>query len=223
MRYWVALDCGQSHDYSAAVVVQRTGAELHVTSLDRAPLRTPYPAIARAVVAKCLELEPVGAFGERREIGLIVDAGGVGRAVADLIQQEIKAIPRSRAPRIKFIPATATGGERVTLEGGHVRIPKRELITSAVVALQDARLKIGDVPNAELLVGELQEYRARLTRTGHTSYEGAGRNYDLVYALALATWAWSITPEPRSNRTPRSGPGRRGRGRLQPVRLDQFG
>ncbi len=65
MRYWTALDCGQAHDFSAALVSERVGDELHITSLDRAPLRTPYPTIARAVVQKCAELESPGVFGER--------------------------------------------------------------------------------------------------------------------------------------------------------------
>lgn len=191
MRYWVSLDCGQAHDYSAALVVKRTAGELHVGSVDRAPLRTPYPAIARAVVRKCCELEPVGAFGERPEIGLIVDAGGVGRAVADLVRAEIRALARPDSPKIRFWPVSATGGGRVTLGGGFINAPKRDLITAAVVALQDGRLKIGDVPHADTLISELQEYRAKLTSRGHTTFEGAGRNDDLVYALALACWAWS--------------------------------
>lgn len=204
LRYFVALDCGQSHDYSAALVTERVGDELHVTSLDRAPLRTPYPAIAKAVVSKCRELEPVGAFGERRTVGLVVDAGGVGRAVSDLIRQEIRSLPRSKAPKIKFLPVNATTGGSVNITGGYVNVGKRDLITSAVVCMQDGRLKIGDVPNADLLRQELQEYRAKLTRTGHETFEGAGRNDDLVYALALATWAWSFTSTPRERtRTPK--------------------
>ncbi len=197
LRYWVSLDAGQAHDYSAALVSERVGDELHVTSLDRAPLRTPYPAIARAVVAKCRELEPVGAFGERRTIGLIADAGGVGRAVADLIRQEIRKLGQ-RGPRIRFWPVTATAGGETSIGAGTIRVPKRDLITAAVVAMQDGRLKIGDVPNAELLRAELTEYRSRLTRRGHETFEGGGRNDDLVYALlALACWAWDQTAPQR--------------------------
>lgn len=194
LRYWVALDAGQSHDYSAALVVKRVGPleELHVTSLSRAPLRTPYPAIARAVVAKCCELEPVGAFGERYPVGLVVDAGGVGRAVADLVKQEIRALG-DRGPKIKFWPVNATGGGHVNISGGFINVPKRDLITAAVVALQDGRLKIGDLPGAELLISELKEYRQKLTARQNITFEGAGRNDDLVSSLALATWAWSQT------------------------------
>jgi len=203
IRYWVSLDCGQAHDYSAALVSERVTpvgvtngdrsphSEIHVGSIDRAPLRTPYPTIAKAVVAKCCELEPVGAFGERPDIGLIIDAGGVGRAVRDLVRAELSR--RSDTPRIHFWPVAATGGGRVTIGGGFINVPKKDLVTSAVVALQDGTLKIGDVENADVLRKELAEYRVKLTKKGNETYEGAGRNDDLVYGLALATWAWSFT------------------------------
>ncbi len=208
LRYWVSLDCGQAHDYSAALVSERPPGldELHVTSLDRAPLRTPYPTIAKAVVSKCLELEPVGAFGERRPVGLILDAGGVGRAVADLVRAEIRKLGK-RGPKIRFWPVTATGGGRTTIGPGGINVPKRDLITAAVVSMQGGRLKIGDVPNAELLKTELQQYRSKLTRSGHESFEAGGRNDDLVYALALACWAWSKTANPANVST--HGRGRR--------------
>lgn len=198
MRYWTALDCGQAHDYSAALVMERLegGDELHVTSLDRAPLRTPYPKIAAAGVGKVCELEPVGAFGERADIGLIIDAGGVGRAVRDLVREELRKLgPAKQAPRVHFWPVAATAGGRVSIGGGFINVPKRDLVIAAVVALQDGRLKIGDVPNADLLTKELAEYRMKLTQRGHDTYEGAGRNDDLVYACCLAAWAWSFTRE----------------------------
>lgn len=214
LRYWVALDCGQAHDYSAALVMERKVApaqELHVTSLDRAPLRTPYPAIAKAVVSKVCELEPVGAFGEKPDIGLIIDAGGVGRAVRDLVKAELSS--RGDTPRVHFWPVSATGGGRVSIGGGFINVPKRDLVIAAVVALQDGRLKIGDVPNADLLKQELAEYRMKLTARGHDAYEGAGRNDDLVYACCLAAWAWSFTkgdsphvPERRSHQDAFAGP-----------------
>jgi hypothetical protein len=186
------LDAGQAHDYSAALISKRVGDQLHVGSIDRAPLRTPYPAIARAVVRKCVELEPLGAFGERADIGLVLDAGGVGRAVRDLVREEIRKLG-GNAPRIHFWPVSATGGGRVSVGGGFINVPKKDLITSAVIALQDGTLRIGDVENADLLRKELAEYRVKLTRKGNETFEGAGRNDDLVYSLALACWAWSHT------------------------------
>jgi hypothetical protein len=171
-----------------------TEEQLHITSLDRAPLRTSYNRIARAVVSKLVELEPVGAFGERADIGLCVDAGGVGRAVVDMIRDELSN--RLQIPRVHLWPVTATGGNHVSRNGAFIGVPKRDLITAAVVAFQNGRLKIGDVPNAALLKTELAEYRIKMTARGHDTYEGAGRNDDLVFATCLAAWAWSFTEGP---------------------------
>ncbi len=135
------------------------------------------------------------------DIGLVIDAGGVGRAVRDLVRDEIRKLGPN-APRIHFWPVAATGGGRVSVGGGFINVPKKDLITSAVIALQDGTLRIGDVENADLLRRELREYRVKLTRKGNETYEGAGRNDDLVYSLALATWAWSFTGE--DDRAPRT-------------------
>jgi len=220
MRYWVSLDCGQSHDYSAAAVTEAvdvptgeyetvaerdaappyrtrsrrhevTQRELHITSLDRAPLRTSYSRIAAGVVRKVCELAPRGEFGEQDEIGLALDAGGVGRAVLDQVRDKLRAEPR--APRVHLWPVTATAGNRITRNGPFIGVPKHELVNRTVVAFQDGRLKIGDIPNAELLKTELAEYRMKLTTTGHAQFEGAGRNDDLVFAAMLGAWAWSYT------------------------------
>lgn len=173
-----------------------TEERLHITSLDRAPLRTSYTRIADGVVKKLIELTPFGGFGERDEIGLCVDAGGVGRAVLNIIEERLRGEPRS--PRVHLWPVTATGGGRVTRSGAFIGVPKRDLITAAVVAFQDGRLKIGDVPNADLLKTELAEYRMKMTARGHDQYEGIGRNDDLVFSMALAAWAWSYTDERKS-------------------------
>jgi hypothetical protein len=168
-----------------------TVQQLHITSLDRAPLRTSYNRIAGGVVRKVCELAPRGEFGEQDEIGLILDAGGVGRAVLDQIREKLKAAPG--APRVHLWPVTATAGNRVTRNGPFIGVPKLELVNSAVVAFQDGRLRIGAIDNAELLRNELLEYRMKLTTRGHAQFEGAGRNDDLCFAAMLGTWAWSQT------------------------------
>ena len=52
-------------------------------------MRTSYEKIAAGVVDRLCKLEPVGAFGERRDIGLCVDATGVGRAVVDMLSEQL--------------------------------------------------------------------------------------------------------------------------------------
>lgn len=204
MRYWVGLDLGQANDYSAVTVMQRVtpiGAdvqhashELHIPYLSRPPLRTSYERIAAGVVDRLHKLEPVGAFGERREIGLCVDATGVGRAVVDMLSAELSRRPGG--PRVHFWPVVVTGGNRVTRQGGYLAVPKRNLITAGVVALQSGRLKIGaNVENRDVLIQELRDYRLKINvRTGHDQYEPwrAGQHDDLLFSTCLAAWAWSF-------------------------------
>jgi hypothetical protein len=156
-------------------------------------LRTSYEKIAAGVVDRLHKLEPVGAFGERREIGLCVDATGVGRAVVDMLYGEISRRPGG--PRIHFWPVVVTGGNRVTRQGSYLAVPKRNLITAGVVALQSGRLKIGaEVENRDVLIQELRDYRLKINVRGHDTYEPwrEGAHDDLLFSMCLAAWAWSF-------------------------------
>jgi len=90
-----------------------------------------------------------------------------------------------------------TGGNRVTRNGEFIGVPKRDLISAGLIALQDGRLKIPTtIPETETLKQELLDYRVRITlRSGHDTYEPwrEGDHDDLLFALCLAVWAWSFT------------------------------
>ena len=222
IRYWVGVDFGQAADYTAISVIERVegeaGEDLHVRALERPPLRTSYEKIAKGVVRRLVELEPGDIFGQRFPIGLCVDATGVGRGVVDMLHREIRALGGS-GPRIRLWPVIVTGGTHPTLDqhGGFLRVPKRDLITSALVALQNNTLKIAEsIPEKEVLVEELLSYRVKVTLAGHDSYEPwrEGQHDDLLFATALSCWAWQQTSKPRR-------PGRNwggGRKRGKPVR-----
>lgn len=85
-----------------------------------------------------------------------------------------------------------TTGDAETHERGHYRVPKRELISSAQVILQERRMKIpSSLPHAALLAKELQCFRYRVElRAGTDTAEAwrEGQNDDLVFALGLALW-----------------------------------
>jgi hypothetical protein len=86
-----------------------------------------------------------------------------------------------------------TGGDSVTRDGDVTRVPKRDLVSAAQVALQSERLKIAaELPEAETLTRELQSFQVKISLdTAHDSY-GAwreGAHDDLVLALCLALWA----------------------------------
>ena len=203
LRYWLGLDLGQANDYSALCVVEKAEDNLHVRYASRVPIRTSYERIARGVVRRLCELEPSGAFEKRFPIGLCVDGTGVGRPVVDMLSREIGALGRS-GPKVRFWPVTITGGNRVARQGSFITVPKRDLITSALVALQNGKLKIAEsIPEREILVEELLNYRVKINvATGHDTYEPwrEGRHDDLLFATALATWAWEQTAKQRPGR-----------------------
>jgi hypothetical protein len=119
-----------------------------------------------------------------RQPTLAVDATGVGAPVVDLFKRE-----RMNA---QLEPIQITGGDAVTREGGVTRVPKRDLVSTAQVALQTGRLKIApELPDADALVRELQNFQVKINlETAHDSY-GAwreGTHDDLVLAVALALW-----------------------------------
>lgn len=111
---------------------------------------------------------------------LVVDYGGVGRAVFDLADQ------RGLDPAA----VTVTGGDRVNGQWPDVRVPKREVIASAQIALGNGRLRIAaGLEHAATLVKELLAFRVKISASGHDSYEGReGEHDDLVMMAAQAVW-----------------------------------
>ncbi len=191
-KFYLGLDLGQAQDYSALAILERQGysrgAVYHCRHLQRWPLRTSYMAIvsdtARMVNSK--ELQPANELLRRTQPKpvLAVDATGVGAPVIDLFKAE-----RMNG---QLEPIQITGGSEVTNENGVTRVPKRDLVSSAQVALQNNRLQIAAVlPDAPTLIRELQNFQVKINvDTAHDSY-GAwreGTNDDLVLAVALALW-----------------------------------
>jgi hypothetical protein len=190
-KFYLGLDLGQAQDYSALAILERQGyargAVYHCRHLQRWPLRTSYMAIvsdtARMVNSK--ELQPANELLRRTEPKpvLAVDATGVGAPVIDLFKAE-----RMNG---QLEPIQITGGSEVTNENGTTRVPKRDLVSSAQVALQNDRLQIAAaLPDAQTLIRELQNFQVKITDNAHDTY-GAwreGTNDDLVLAVALALW-----------------------------------
>lgn len=208
--YFVGLDLGQSQDYTALVVAERLkvptsqlvmvsdGLEVdtqgrwmkvieheepvtihhyHLRHLQRFALGTPYPAIVVAVAA-LLARDPLNGHAT-----LAIDATGVGPPVVDMLR---RAQLRSRLSAI-----TITGGDTVTREGDRCHVPKRDLVSTVQVLLQGGRLKIApSLPEAAVLVQELQSFQVKITISANDTY-GAwreGSHDDLVLATAMACW-----------------------------------
>jgi len=196
LSYVVGLDLGQARDYSALVVLEREvvsmpygedghllrspirlDPEYRARHLQRWPLGTAYTTIARDVAA-LLDRPPL----RRGDTVLATDQTGVGRAVIDVL----------RAAGLEPLCITITGGDAVTSDSDGRRVPKRDLISTIEVLLQQGRLKIApELPETPTLIRELDVFRRKLSPAGHDSYGvwREGEHDDLVLAVALALWA----------------------------------
>jgi hypothetical protein len=186
-RYIVGLDLGQSSDYTAAVVLRRTlrpeedgDPGVPVSHYDclfikRWQLKTPYDRIVDDVV----ELVATDPLDNPK---LAVDVTGVGRAVLDLL--------RKAGPQAWIRPVLITAGHQITEEDDTHHVPKKELVSTLMVLLQNRRFKVANLPERELLVKELVNFKTKITVSANETFEAwRERDHDdLVLAVALAAW-----------------------------------
>jgi hypothetical protein len=206
-RFYLGLDLGKSADYSALAILEAQGQEkgraYHCGFLKRWPLKTSYPEIvadvtkivARDVLQssrRAFDSNPsIHGFQQQMEAArdaclpvLAIDNTGVGAPVVDLFKnEEMNAL---------LEPIQITGGDSVSRDGLLTRVPKRDLVSAAQVALQSERLKIAEsLPDAQTLIRELLNFKVKISLdTARDSY-GAwreGEHDDLVLAVALALW-----------------------------------
>lgn len=182
MRYLCGLDLGQANDWSALVVVEQSAIEgapttarwlYNVRHVDRVR-RVKYDKVAER--ARDL-VERLGAAV------LVVDKTGVGAPIVDLLSRF--------GIRSEVVPVTITGGDSPVKHGGEWSVPKRDLASTVAVCLQTDRLRIGpEVPHAETLVREMQNFRVKVSLSGADTYEAwrSADKDDLVLAVALAVW-----------------------------------
>ena len=150
-----------------------SGASLfQVGHLERLPLGTTYPAIV-AHVSRLLGKLPDGTE-------LVIDYTGVGRPVFDLFMYS----------GISPVGVLITAGTAEAHDGITCSVPKLVLVSRLQALLHEGRLKIlKDLPEAETLVRELQDFRVEYTAAGHLTFNArSGKHDDLVLALAIAAW-----------------------------------
>jgi hypothetical protein len=183
--FLLGLDLGQTQDFTALAVLERrqpdpeqdisTPADYALRHLQRFPLGTPYTEIVPAV-ARLATAEPL------RDCPLVVDQTGVGRAVVDMLYQAAGWV----------VPVTITGGHAVTqAEDRSWHVPKKELVTCLQVVMQARRWQIARrLPDAALLVRELQNFQVKITAVANETFGvwREGKHDDLVLAVALACW-----------------------------------
>jgi hypothetical protein len=139
---------------------------LHLRHLQRIPIGTTYPEVVRQVAELVRSPELDGCCE------LMVDATGVGKNVVDLL--------RMARLNCTIKPAVVTSGVDEQLGAGYYHVPKRDLITGLVVALQSGKLQIArGMENGPALQAEMAGIQVKVTPQGNEQFgswrEGALR------------------------------------------------
>jgi hypothetical protein len=195
----VSCDLGQAGDFTAVAVLRRSlslnaegfpvrdhrgvPAYRHaVAHLERFPLGTSYRAVVASVSAlvRRPELRP--------DPRVVIDATGVGRAVAAMFLDELH-------PGFETLPLTITAGDAVrrdTFSPG-VRgywVPKAELVSAVQAALNTERLKVArGLAEGDTLRRELLDFKVKVTASARETFNAReGAHDDLVLAVAMGVW-----------------------------------
>jgi len=123
-------------------------------------------------------------------VKLAIDATGVGAPVVEYF--------RDHLPEIPIYAITITAGTNVTGTARGPHVPKRDLISTTSVILEQRRLRVAaNMHDTSALVDELLAYRRTLNDRGHDTYQApSGSHDDLVLALSLALWTAEHKPLP---------------------------
>jgi len=172
--YYLGLDLGQKHDFTAIAVVERPDLgiarmpqplSLTVRHLERMALGTPYPRVVERVCA-IMQNPKLG------DCRLVVDSTGLGAPIVDLL--------RAAGLSGRLTAVTITGGESARGNSEVWSVPRKDLLAGLEVLLDAGELQISrKLSHASTLVKELTSLR----NNGYSA-----RHDDLVLAVALACW-----------------------------------
>jgi hypothetical protein len=178
-HYTLGIDPGQSADPTALALLEQDQVDqpiYRLRALHRFPIGTPYTELPRALWSR-LTTDPLDGH-----VKLAIDATGVGAPVVDYF--------RDHLPEITIYAITITAGTNTTGTHRDPHVPKRDLISTASVILEQRRLHIAaNMRDTPTLSDELLAYRRTLNECGYYTYQAAsGSHDDLVLALSLALW-----------------------------------
>jgi hypothetical protein len=179
MRYYLGVDLGQVRDPSALSILEAHEGDddhlpgYHLRHLRRFDLLTPYLTIVDSV-CELMERPPL-----RDQCQLVLDLTGVGRPVGELFAEA----------GLKPIGVTITGGvswHRETWDDWHVA--KSLLVSLTQKFLSSERLLIAkSLPHATLLKKELRDFRVKISKSAHETYEAReGQHDDLLLSVCVA-------------------------------------
>ena len=182
LAHWRAHPLGDSY---LAKLRQTSTVSYRVSHLERLPVGTAYPAVVRHV-AELLTRSPLREAGRGRS-HLAVDVTALGRTAVELFR---RAEREGLLGRVQPVAVSLTAGDALTVGGGVLHVPRRDLIGTLLVTLQSDRLRIsGQLAHAAALRRELLDYRTKPSPAA--ALEGYGRvsaSEDLLRATALTVW-----------------------------------
>jgi hypothetical protein len=188
----VGVDIGQKNDPTAIAVVeseQGSSRDYVLRYIQRLPLGTPYPEIARSLARICRRAAERS--GQRPEV--FVDATGVGAPVVDQLRalaldaHRLWAVTFSHGTRCRRFPAE----RRVTMG-------KAYMVSRLQALLGSGRIHLPATSEARALAAELLGYEIRVDEKGTDRYGAfrSGTHDDLVTALGLAVLGEGRAPQP---------------------------
>lgn len=199
---FLGLDLGKERDHTVLALCERRwqlgewSAAHHdharrpvlvLRDLVRLPLQTAYTQVPQAIKNLFTRYEAVSPYpvAVKSARDVVVDAGGVGGGVLDIIRQ---AQHSRYLPSLQLVPVfTSAGHEPGMTASGCYTVPKRDLLT-AVRAAVEARSII--VPRRLQLGPELFRELAGFRQSGQST----AKHDDLAMALCLAVW-WATRHE----------------------------
>lgn len=199
-RFYMGVDLGKRHDYSAITVTQRIDRFRDKYGNVGTLYRDEEPRIIETMFrVRMMEqfkdipytdvVERIGVLMSnntlRHSTQLVVDATGVGEPVIDMLARtNIDNVPL--AP----IPIVITGGTAINMNRSGFTVPKRDIGMALLTVTESNRIKVSrSLPLAGVLKQQLEKFKIKINRRGHEQFEAAeGDHDDLVMSLAIAIW-----------------------------------
>ncbi len=181
-RWLCGVDVGQSHDPSAAIVIDRQRGQLDIRVAQRFPLGESYDAQLHRLQGI---IDRLGShYGEPNLDGgvqVAIDATGLGGPVVEMATRKLRPSP---------IGVTITAGSNATTRYGRWTAPKQDLVGSLSVELQNHTLHAAPaLADLATLTDELKGYSYDTTATGTTcSNDARTQHDDMVVALMLSVY-----------------------------------
>ncbi len=179
----IGLDVGQHATPTALAVGEvqwrRVGGQVWdawtVRHLERLPLGTAYPDVARRVATVLAGVRQRGG----RVAALYADATGLGQPVLEVVAP----------PGVRLTPVYFTYGDRRLVHEDHtITLGKAWLVSRLQALLQTGRVLLPRTPDAQTLAHDLLAYQVRVAPDAN-EHDGAfavGPQDDLITALGLA-------------------------------------